>query len=1176
MPSGLLHLNTVEFNQAGANREDRNASVDIVAVHGLNEDMIEAWTDAETGILWLRDFLPKAIPVARVLTFGYDASASSFYSAGWADTIQKHAHTLVASLQADRSIEGCDHRPVIFVCHGLGGILVKKALAYSASRTSAQVVHLYTIFVSTYGILFFGTPHNRTDTASWFALESTHSSELRTTIQAGGQFNTALNWNTETLEIITDQFAPLMKQLHIFFFWEEVQSSFGHRSGFIVEESSAAPILDNTERSGIDATHSRMVKFSKTNSSSYRTIIAALTRYCREAPRVIARRWEVALAALARARSNEAFELAGLAFDIHNDGLFPCENSASRRSRSKHFFPPQETAADFIGREDISHILHNALFPPENTSSISRQRKFVVYGMGGSGKTQFCSKFAKDNQERYWAVFTIHATSVETAKNSFARIGKIGGLGDTEGAGKYWLSQLEEPWLLIIDNADNPDLDLAGLFPEGDRGHILITTRNPDFRRHGTSGSVELKGLKKREALHLLLKRADVPRPWDASTKAAGNEITRTLGYLALALIQAGTSIFRKICDLTDYLNFHNHYRSRRRARPHSMATPEDDDIVYSAFDFSMNYLQAKCTVVSQDAVELLNIVGFYHFEHIRVDIFTRAVENRLRALASSANRSIHSRLLGAIITRLQPPPTLPQFLRQDLEALHPYRVRRALHELYSLSLISYDGKDASFSLHPLVHTWARDRLDQREKALWAQIALNTLTESILLPPDDAGEIHGEFRKDLLPHLDACLAACPIRISDYRSRLGRLQLSYAKFFQQTLLLIIRDQALNAGKCGYVYAERGRFGEATVYLSMVKDVLVETFGYENERTMIAMLGLAGTYWGLGRLEEAITLQKRVVEARSKVFGPEHRETLLAMDQLGRSHWLHGQYHEALDLQQLTTDRMKAVLGSDHDDTLTALDNLGVTLGSWHRFQESMEIHQQVLLSREKRLGATDLETLTTMNNLAMALLDLKRLDEARGIMRKVYEERKLQLGKEHPWTLWALCNLAKINIELGLLQEAEYMLVDGIAAGKRSLSDNHLGVLMGCGELARVYARQGRFDEAEKLTLDTIQRLEESRGHEHPDSVYAMWKLAQLYELQDKIEKAVQACEVALERANMRLTKQHPFCKKIESKLCSLRNRLRPKPEDALIDERRDPEHEYHVVRQFKARNQRTW
>lgn len=105
------------------------------------------------------------------------------------------------------------------------------------------------------------------------------------------------------------------------------------------------------------------------------------------------------------------------------------------------------------------------------------------------------------------------------------------------------------------------------------------------------------------------------------------------------------------------------------------------------------------------------------------------------------------------------------------------------------------------------------------------------------MPPDGTGQIHGEFRKDLLSHLDACLAVCPIRISNYRSRLGRFQLSYAKFFQQTLLLIIRDQALNAGKCGYVYAERGRFGEATVYLSMVKVALVENLLINTRRNKI---------------------------------------------------------------------------------------------------------------------------------------------------------------------------------------------------------------------------------------------------------------------------------------------------------------------------------------------------
>jgi hypothetical protein len=205
----------------------------------------------------------------------------------------------------------------------------------------------------------------------------------------------------------------------------------------------------------------------------------------------------------------------------------------------------------------------------------------------------------------------------------------------------------------------------------------------------------------------------------------------------------------------------------------------QDEDVVYTTFDLSLHYLEGKNTIISRDAVEILNIVSFYHFEHIRVDIFTRAVENRGKELCALPNKPLSGRLLDTISKRLQPRPVLPRFLRDDVETLHPYRVREALHELYSLSLISYDGKNASFSLHPLVHAWARDRLHRGEKQVWAQMALNTLTQAVLLPPDDAGENHGDFRRDLLPHLDECLAACPITISRFSGRLGTLRLACA-------------------------------------------------------------------------------------------------------------------------------------------------------------------------------------------------------------------------------------------------------------------------------------------------------------------------------------------------------------------------------------------------------------
>jgi tetratricopeptide (TPR) repeat protein len=738
---------------------------------------------------------------------------------------------------------------------------------------------------------------------------------------------------------------------------------------------------------------------------------------------------------------------------------------------------------------------------------------------------------------------------METAKQSFSRIGKRGGLAATKSAGKHWLSHLEHLWLLIINNADDPNLDLPSLFPEGERGHILVTTRNPDFRIHGTVGSAEFKGLEESEALLLLLRAADIRSPWDSSTEDYGNKITNALGYLALALIQAGALILQRICDVKNYLNFYDQYRRNVSTKRRSLDVVDRNPLsVYSTWDLSLNSLKTRSTQGSKDAAQLLNIVAFFHFEHVRVDIFTRALDNRAAALQGARGRSFSAILFDAIRNRLQQPHLLPEFLRQEPEKMDPYRVRRALHELRSFSLISYDGRNDTFSLHPVVYAWARDRLGPGGQALWMHIARNILAESILLPPHDTGEAHEEYRRDILPHLDRCLAACPIQIPDFKAHFGGFRFPFAIFLRYTTLVNFREQILMAAKFGYVYLERGHFNNAAQLLVMVKDTLVESRGNENEMTMRAMLALAGAYWGLGRLQEAVVLQKTVVEARSKVFGMEHPETLLAMDQLGRSYWLNGQYHEALELQTITTERMKKVLGADNADTLAAMDNLGVTLGSWQKYSESMQVHRQVLLFREGTLGATHVDTLTTMNNLAMALFDLGQHQEAKELMLNVYNERKLKLGKEHPWTLWALCNLAKIKTGMGFLHEAEEMLVNGIAAAKRSLGDDHLGVLMGCGELTRVYSRQRRYEEANKLAHDTLRRLEESRGPDHPDTVTILHGIAQHYERFNELEKAVDICAIAVERVDTRLTKRHPLGEAVYSYHSLLKGRLRSSKE----------------------------
>ena len=78
---------------------------------------------------------------------------------------------------------------------------------------------------------------------------------------------------------------------------------------YIVDEASAAPILDNTERSGIAADHSGMCRFDRKDSPGFRTVVAALKRHCDKAPRVVKTRNRQVEADLGAQRWHEAREL---------------------------------------------------------------------------------------------------------------------------------------------------------------------------------------------------------------------------------------------------------------------------------------------------------------------------------------------------------------------------------------------------------------------------------------------------------------------------------------------------------------------------------------------------------------------------------------------------------------------------------------------------------------------------------------------------------------------------------------------------------------------------------------------------------------------------------------------------------------------------------------------------
>ncbi|KAK4186016.1 hypothetical protein QBC35DRAFT_555176 [Podospora australis] len=139
-----------------------NAQADIVLVAGLGGHYINTW-EAADRTLWPIHLLPSEIEGGiRVLSFHYNTTVRGTTSQA---KIEDHARELLDKLDLDR-LQGKDQsiawRPIIFVGHSLGGMLVKRAI--QKSREDWRFKHLWD---TTRGAMFFATPHHGLDEASW-------------------------------------------------------------------------------------------------------------------------------------------------------------------------------------------------------------------------------------------------------------------------------------------------------------------------------------------------------------------------------------------------------------------------------------------------------------------------------------------------------------------------------------------------------------------------------------------------------------------------------------------------------------------------------------------------------------------------------------------------------------------------------------------------------------------------------------------------------------------------------------------------------------------------------------------------------------------------------------------------------------------------------------------------
>ncbi|KAK5656647.1 hypothetical protein OQA88_4627 [Cercophora sp. LCS_1] len=141
------------FTQLYPTAEGRPVAADIIAITGLDGNAYGSWRGRDNlGRMWLRHWLSSSMPDCRTMTYGYNSKLS----VRGIDTLEDYSRELL------EGIKNLQERPLIFVAHSFGGIILAHALIQAKLVGTEEGVGRTTtsLVTATRGILFFGVPHS--------------------------------------------------------------------------------------------------------------------------------------------------------------------------------------------------------------------------------------------------------------------------------------------------------------------------------------------------------------------------------------------------------------------------------------------------------------------------------------------------------------------------------------------------------------------------------------------------------------------------------------------------------------------------------------------------------------------------------------------------------------------------------------------------------------------------------------------------------------------------------------------------------------------------------------------------------------------------------------------------------------------------------------------------------